>query len=161
MKAGPTFGAGFFMLGRHAVHVHGGRMKHLGTLVVTLGLAGPALGGPCNLVNAIDAHLEDGAKPAGAQECSTYRAVDGALGTSCHWAFPFRSEAAITFTQDAWESVKACRPGAPKGPDQQVNHPDSFDLLEWVSDGVTYRVSVKDKGALAQTLVFVGLVGSS
>jgi hypothetical protein len=40
-----------------------------------------------------------------------------------------------------------------------VNHPDSFDLLEWQGADGVYRVSVKDKGGLNRTLVFLGFEG--
>ena len=36
-----------------------------------------------------------------------------------------------------------------------VNHPDSYDLHEWRTPSGTYAISVKDKGALNRTLVFL------
>ena len=87
--------------------------------------------------------------------CTSYVTQTGATGTSCHWTFPFRDEAALSFADTLWQSLQSCRPGAPRGNDQQVNHPDSYDLREWQTPSATYAIAVKDKGALNQTLVFL------
>jgi hypothetical protein len=39
--------------------------------------------------------------------------------------------------------------------DQSVNHPDAYDLRLFRLDGAEFAVSLKDKGALQQTLVFL------
>lgn len=38
--------------------------------------------------------------------------------------------------------------------DQQVSHPDSYDLRQFNVNGTEVSVSLKDKGALNQTYVF-------
>ena len=57
--------------------------------------------------------------------------------------------------ESLWSGIARCEPGGPAGPDARVNHPDSYDLREWIADSGTWSVSVKDKGALGQTLVFL------
>ena len=47
-----------------------------------------------------------------------------------------------------------CRNGRPLDPDDPVNHPDSYDLRVWAHNNDIYAISIKDKGAQSQTLVF-------
>jgi len=54
------------------------------------------------------------------------------------------------------QGLAACLgPDAKETTDQIVNHPDAYDLREFELDGSTYAVSLKDKGALQQTYVFL------
>ena len=78
-----------------------------------------------------------------------------ASGTACHWAFPFREAAARGFAEGLWFDLVRCRTGTALGPDAQVNHPDSYDLREWQTSPAVYALSVKDKGGLNRTLVFL------
>jgi hypothetical protein len=87
--------------------------------------------------------------------CSIYRAAGGARGVACRWTFAFRDPSATAFAKSLWSEVTTCRTGQPGSDDQSVNHPDSYDLLEWRTASGVYHVSVKDKGALAQTFVFL------
>lgn len=87
--------------------------------------------------------------------CRTFLAQSGKTGVSCHWEHPFRDDAAKTMAERVWSEIMLCEPGGPAGPDLRVNHPDSYDLREWIGEGGTWSVSVKDKGALGQTLVFL------
>ncbi len=133
-------------------------------LVVTVCLSlcggGPALAEACGPLTAIETFDTSFVAPDGSL-CLAYLSPEGADGVSCHWTFPFRDAAAKAFATELWEMIAVCRPGVPGGEDQRVNHPDSFELLEWTGQGVTYRVSVKDKGGLSQTLVFLGYESGS
>lgn len=106
----------------------------------------------CAIVDVLDAF--PAAQPPDAT-CAQYLAPSGATGTSCHWRFDLRDPAAERFAADLWSTIQTCRPGTALGPDTRVNHPDSFDLLEWHADRALYRVSVKDKGAQRATFVFL------
>lgn len=88
-------------------------------------------------------------------ECSTYLTTDVTPGRTCFWSFPLRSSQAIEWANDLWRKVQSCGEGTIQAPDQQVNHPDSYDLRRWRTDSGTFYISVKDKGALNQTLVFL------
>lgn len=114
--------------------------------------------GACAFGCADLASLDDFAATLGAPEgaiCATYLASAGTTGTSCHWRFSFRDVAANTLSDDLWRQLTSCRRGASPDAEQPVNHPDSYDLREWRTAEGTYAISVKDKGALGLTLVFL------
>lgn len=88
--------------------------------------------------------------------CSTSLSMTGARDRNCYWAFSYRSNAAQTAFADVLAEVTACLGGDPSLTiDQSVNHPDAYDLRTLESDGLRVAVSLKDKGALGQTLVFL------
>lgn len=88
--------------------------------------------------------------------CRSYQAQGGAVALSCGWPFAYRAGAAW----DAFDLLIA-RLGRCNGvvtiPTDQtvVNHPDSYDQQMFHLSGTTLSVTLKDKGALAQTYVFL------
>ena len=108
----------------------------------------------CENLAALDDFIATGNAPMDAT-CVTFAAQTGSKGTSCHWSFPFRDQDAEDFFVSAWTEIRMCRSGALGVPDEGVNHPDSFELWQWVTASETYRVSIKDKGAERRTFVFV------
>ena len=117
-------------------------------------LASPvSAGGSC-------AGLQDGDASLGRADgkCQQSRLSGGSRQATCHWAFPYRSEAARAGLQDVRRIVEACLgPDAALPGDTQVNHPDSYILLRYEGQGVQVALSLKDKGALQQTFLFVRL----
>jgi len=88
--------------------------------------------------------------------CRPSLAMSGARHLHCSWKFPYRSAAAIDAFDLLTAKVAACvGPNATKTKDQSVNHPDAYQLRQFNLDGREFAVSLKDKGALQQTLVFV------
>lgn len=86
--------------------------------------------------------------------CQTSIALGGAKSVHCAWGFAYRSAAATMVFEDVLTRIAAC--GTPidqTGP--EVSHPDSYDLRQFQVDDKTVSVSLKDKGALAQTYVFL------
>lgn len=118
------------------------------TLVAAL-LAQPGLAADCAQVTA----LETFQTPETAS-CTTYLAETTQTANSCAWEFAFRDPSAIKFAEELWRAITSCRAGATQGPDQQVNHPDSYDLRIWKAESGDFALSVKDKGQLNRTLVF-------
>lgn len=89
-------------------------------------------------------------------KCQTSLTLSGAQDLHCRWTFAYRAEAAQVAFQDIITDVSACLgPDAVQSTDQSVNHPDAYDLRLFALGDLTYAVSLKDKGALQQTLVFV------
>lgn len=129
------------------------RVLRAGIAVSVLLWATGALSADCTEVEAIGQYAANQIAPQGAR-CVLYLSDAGTSGTSCHWEFPFRDQAAQRFSDALWQSLVKCRTGRVLGADQRVNHPDSYDLREWETRPGTYAISVKDKGALNQTLVF-------
>ncbi|MBO6776663.1 MAG: hypothetical protein JJ897_14405 [Marinibacterium sp.] len=124
-----------------------------GLLAVAAISAQPVLA-DCTRFDELDAFAEIGVASAEAN-CKTYLTSNAATGTACHWAFPFREDAARSFAEVLWSDLMRCRTGAALGPNAQVNHPDSYDLREWQTSPAIYAMSVKDKGGLNRTLVFL------
>ncbi len=96
----------------------------------------------------------------GAEWCRTARSATGATTLHCAWGFDFRDPKARAMFDGMGQAITECYPNHTEaGPDQTVNHPDSFDLRQFDLDGVAVSLSLKDKGALGKTYVFLG-VGS-
>ena len=96
----------------------------------------------------------------GARACQMTRSLSGANGFVCSWAFPFRDAEARDFFEVSQSQISTCFPNALETvEDEGVNHPDSYTQRRYVSDGAVVRVSLKDKSALEETLVFMGVEG--
>lgn len=91
-----------------------------------------------------------------AAECRTSLALSGASHVHCNWSFAYRSDQAEQVFQGLIRAMEACLgPEATMTSDSSVNHPDAYDLRMFDKGGQEFAVSLKDKGALQQTLVFV------
>lgn len=89
-------------------------------------------------------------------DCRSSRAVSGARHVHCSWSFEYRSDAAATAFQRLTGALAGCLgPDVSMTVDSSVNHPDAYDLRIFDRKGQEFAVSVKDKGALQQTLVFI------
>lgn len=94
--------------------------------------------------------------PQGDAVCRTSLAMDGMRNMHCALEFEYRSaDARAAFDGLVAEMAACLGPDATMSGDQAVNHPDAFELIEFDLNGRSYAVSIKDKGALQQTLVFV------
>jgi hypothetical protein len=95
-----------------------------------------------------------------AQRCAVVQNVEGHKTYHCAWKFPFRAAAALTFSNTYNQTIAACFADATQRvADLGVNHPDSYEQQQHVVEGAVIRVSVKDKGALQETYVFVAIQG--
>ena len=86
-------------------------------------------------------------------ECSTSLVLGGGTSFDCAWGFDYRSVEATLAFELLVEQVAECGELI-TAQDQQVSHPDSYDLRQYSVDGKEVSVSLKDKGALNQTYVF-------
>lgn len=108
------------------------------------------------------------AAPAGADSCDWVDTQPFDLGSGlteggicsdppdrvCRWAFKYRSQAAESAFERIANDLARCL-GAPAATDEPVNHPDSYQLVQFNgSDGII-SVSLKDKASLQQTFVFL------
>ncbi|MEM6889126.1 MAG: hypothetical protein AAF636_13410 [Pseudomonadota bacterium] len=90
--------------------------------------------------------------------CETFVGLAGTKGISCFWSFSYRSNNAELFFRDAWLELISCREGSSPSVSDPVNHPDSYNLRELITELGTYRLSKKDKSQQNQTLVVMGFV---
>jgi hypothetical protein len=87
-------------------------------------------------------------------ECAPSRGLSGTVALHCAWPFEYRSVQSLDAFESLLGQVAAC--ANPIAADtSSVNHPDSYDLRQFSSGVGVISVSLKDKGALNQTYVFL------
>lgn len=91
-----------------------------------------------------------------AANCQTSLMLGGGSQVHCGWSFEYRTPAAQdAFAQTIVAVTNCLGPDTRATLDQDVNHPDFYDLQTFDADERVISVSLKDKGALQQTLVFI------
>ncbi|MEP5731806.1 MAG: hypothetical protein ABJL67_20800 [Sulfitobacter sp.] len=92
--------------------------------------------------------------------CRRSLSAGGGSALHCMWSFAYRTDAAMQAFTQILGQMSTC--GATQiRQDQSVNHPDFYDLRSYDFPNTTVGVSIKDKGALQQTLIFVTLSAAS
>jgi hypothetical protein len=82
--------------------------------------------------------------------------LGGRTQLHCGWPFDYRSDSATTAFNELVDTLTACiGPDAQMISDQNVNHPDFYDLRIFQIDGFEVGASLKDKSGLRQTYVFL------
>ena len=92
--------------------------------------------------------------------CAIALMPNGQESSYCYAIFGYRSEKARATLDELKTRLSSCfEPLAIKGAGagENVNHPDSFDHYQFCNNTNTLSLSLKDKSALAQTLVFLRL----
>ena len=133
-------------------------------LVLNL-LANPVCAKPLVRCNQLQAMLHDvragGIAPydlAGAERCFISTSMNGTKTHHCVWSFPFRDVAAGEGFLATVSEIETCFPNISEpADDKPVNHPDSYDLRQYDVGENTLTISLKDKGALGRTYVFLGV----
>lgn len=88
--------------------------------------------------------------------CTTSLALSGETSTHCGWPFDYRAPQASQAFQAVIQAVPNCLGASLQAEDDQdVNHPDFYDLRLFQTAQGEVGVSLKDKGALQQTYVFL------
>lgn len=139
--------------------VYGSPMRSLSVLFAMWATVAPAMPDCAALTRVVD-QLRAGADPvplAGSQFCTVSRGIDGATSHHCAWGFDFRAADARAKADGLARVVQTCFAAVPQPPENPVNHPDTFDQVTLVGPTVAATIAVKDKGALNQTLVFLGI----
>ena len=89
-------------------------------------------------------------------QCTRSLVLSGGSQVHCGWAFSYRATAATNAFEHLVNTVTGCLGGAAHvTADQDVNHPDFYDLQTFQLNGREIAVSLKDKAALSQTYVFL------
>ena len=110
----------------------------------------------CEFLEKLDVYGDTQIAPDDAI-CSTYLSQSSKIGVACFWEFPRLAPEAGLMADLLWTRLKNCRAGSQQKKDQSVNHPDSYSLRQWNAGSHIYRVAIKDKAELNQTLVFIRL----
>lgn len=94
----------------------------------------------------------------GAPRCRLSRNLSGTKTYHCALEFPYRDTAAGQKYTLLTNEIETCLgPEAKLTKDKQVNHPDFYDQNQYQLDVVRISASIKDKGALQKTLIFISL----
>ena len=92
----------------------------------------------------------------GAPACDLSQGLGGAREYHCAWAFDYRVPKAAALFEMYDADIRACLADPQKAKaDAEVNHPDSYILHQYLVDGTTVAISLKDKAALQETYVFL------
>ncbi|WP_299732879.1 hypothetical protein [uncultured Tateyamaria sp.] len=86
--------------------------------------------------------------------CAISQDLSGARAVNCRWPFDYRVQAATDAFTRLLDATAQCL-NTEGVSDQGVNHPDSYDLRTFDTDTGQVSVSIKDKGALQQTFIFL------
>lgn len=145
------------------------RLLCLATVLPVLAAAPTAAAGLCAEVSALagaarsnfpDAAAGPSALP-GAEDCALSLAPSGARAYHCAWRFALRDPAASDRFEAIVRDLRRCFGAqAVVTIDDSVNHPDTYDLRQFRLERVTVAVSIKDKGALESTYVFIRVYAS-
>ncbi len=114
------------------------------------------------LIADAKANFDDADLPSlrGADTCKLTRSLSGSRAYHCSWGYPYRSEIAERRFKEMADALHVCfgeTVGA--GNDKPVNHPDTYDQLQYRSGHVAILVSLKDKAALERTFISIGIIG--
>jgi hypothetical protein len=89
-------------------------------------------------------------------ECRQSVTLKGSKTGYCYWSFEFRAPQSVAAFNAVVDAMPGCLEGAAAGPqDQGVNHPNSYDLRRFRDASGQVSVSIKDKGELQKTFVFL------
>lgn len=98
--------------------------------------------------------------PLDPPKCQIIRSLGGANQFHCAWAFQFREIAAKNAYNLLNQHVAECFGNNKAGLlDKQVNHPDTYQQRQHEIGPVKLSISIKDKGALQETYVFMNVQG--
>ena len=96
------------------------------------------------------------AAPDADAQCDVVRDLSGQRDFYCSWEYQFREQAA----QDRFDALQLAITECFAGDlsvrnDPDVNHPDFYDLRQYRRGTLALSVSLKDKGDLQKTYVFL------
>ncbi|MCK0151925.1 hypothetical protein MWU54_17915 [Marivita sp. S6314] len=130
--------------------------------MIRAALIGAALLGLAGVVQADTCAVFDAGQdqPKGAT-CTLSRVLGGGVSEDCSWSFPLRADAARQRFDEMSALLRSCADGPVTMQGAAVNHPDSYDQLTAQVGGQEVSLSLKDKGALGRSFVFLRRAASS
>ena len=117
--------------------------------------AGAAQAGECTALLGFVIGDETPRFGAGDATCTTSRVLGGGTSRDCFVAYDFRSEEARQEFNALGELLEICAEAPVVREGALVNHPDSYTQVTAQVEGRSVSLSLKDKGALGQTLIFL------
>ena len=90
-----------------------------------------------------------------AKACDLALTASGQRVYSCRWAWSYRSDKAAETFAALDRRIQRCLAVPAGSPEAGVNHPDSYRQHIYQSGDIRLSLSLKDKAALAQSLVFL------
>ena len=135
-------------------------------LALMLIAATPAFSNPfCTQLSALFQQSKNMALPAPfgtPAKCSTSLAQSGQTSINCAWPFAYRASDATQAFDALIDDVPACFETQQAAiNDKDVNHPDFYDLRIFEVPEGEIGISLKDKGGLQKTYVFLRVTPAS
>lgn len=138
-------------------------MNRASILLVALCVASPVFAdGFCDRLDGLiqgqtlDAAMTFPNSAVEAESCRPSLGLGGTKAVNCAWPFDYRAPEARAKFEQMVARVETCLgTGAAAEKDGLVNHPDSYDLRTYAIPTGSVAVSLKDKGALQKTYVFL------
>ena len=123
----------------------------------------PAIAGTCAALQTVAQEAHEGFEEeivpglfTGAESCAMSTDEAGNRSFFCQWSFFYRAEGAAAVHDMLDRMIPVCVKGTkPLPADTGVNHPDSYELRRYQRGPVVISVSLKDKAAQDQSLVFL------
>jgi len=94
--------------------------------------------------------------PSRQASCTAGQGLGGTAFVHCAIDFDFRAPAALEALEVITDALVSCPQTSREDfTDQKVNHPDSYTLRKFTQGAHEISLSLKDKGALQKTYVFL------
>lgn len=122
---------------------------------VFLGCAGAVQAGECTALLGFVVGDEAPRLSGKEATCTTSRVLGGATSRDCFVAYDFRSQEARQEFDALSQLLENCSKAPVVREGASVNHPDSYTQVTAQIEGRCVSLSLKDKGALEQTLIFL------
>lgn len=87
--------------------------------------------------------------------CQTSAVSGKETSSVCYWEYKYRNQDASETLDRFINALQSCFAVDQVPDDQPVNHPDSYDLYQYVIDETRVSLALKDKAALNKTYVFL------
>lgn len=111
-------------------------------------------------LNFLDVTTSNTPTLAGAAFCAMSRVDTGGRALHCAWPFEYRDPlATAAFDGFAGDILSCANSTDIMLEDRPVNHPDTFVQRQFAMNDIVISLSLKDKTALGETYVFVGILG--
>ncbi len=116
----------------------------------------PALAQDCAALDSLRGDYEHAPAFIADADCRTILTLDAGTQLHCNWPHPYRADTAQAQFDALIALTTGCLgAGAVQPQDLAVNHPDFYDLRQFSDALGEVAISLKDKGALDQTYVFM------
>ena len=92
-----------------------------------------------------------------AESCVKAQVLGQGVTVNCRWGFDYRSAGLEESFEHLSDTIANCFKITAQKSDHPVSHPDYYKLRQYEASGRMISVSIKDKGALEHSFIFVSV----